>query len=75
MPYNDIQELPAAMRKSLPKEAMELYLAAFNQALTRSIPAGDRTGGTLQGTAHREAWRALREKYHKRGGEWIRIYL
>ena len=75
MTYDDIEELPAAMRNSLPKEAMELYLAAFNQALTRSIPARDRTRGTVQGLAHSEAWRALREKYHKRDGEWVRDYL
>ncbi len=74
MRYNHIEELPAAMRNSLPKDAMEVYLAAYNQALTGTVRARDRIGGTVQDLAHRQAWRAVREKYNKRGEEWIRDY-
>lgn len=74
MLYNHIEELPAAMRNSLPKDAMEMYLAVYNQALTRMVDARDRIGGTVPDLAHREAWQAVRDKYHKRGEEWVRDY-
>ena len=75
MPYNHIEELPAAMKKNLPKDAMEVYLAAYNQAWSRSAQAHDqRSGATVDDIAHREAWSAVRDKYRKRGQEWLRIY-
>jgi cation transport regulator len=75
MPYNNIGELPAAMKKDLPKDAMEVYLAAYNQACSRSIQArAQRMRGTVEDIAHREAWGAVRDKYRKQGQEWIRVY-
>jgi cation transport regulator len=75
MPYNHIEELPTAMKKNLPKDAMEVYLAAYNQAWSRSAHARDqRIGATVEDIAHREAWGVVREKYRKKGQEWIRIY-
>ena len=75
MPYNHIEELPPAMQKNLPKDAMEVYLAAYNQAWSRSAQTRDqRIGATVEDIAHREAWSAVRDKYRKRGQEWIRIY-
>ena len=76
MPYNHIEELPAAMKKDLPKDAMEVYLAAYNQAWRRSVQARHRRiGSPIEDIAHREAWGAVLGKYRKRGQEWIRIYV
>ena len=75
MPYNHIGELPDAIKKDLPKDAMEVYLTAYNQAWSRSAQARDqRTRATVEDIAHREAWGAVRDKYRKRGQEWIRVY-
>ena len=75
MPYNHIEELPTALRKNLPKDAMEVYLTAYNQAWSRSAHGRDqRIGATVEDIAHREAWGVVREKYRKKGQEWIRIY-
>jgi len=75
MPYNDIDELPTALRKNLPKDAMELYLAAYNQAWIRSGGVtNQRIGATAEEIAHREAWGAVRDKYRKQGQGWVRIY-
>ena len=75
MPYNHIEELPGAMKNTLPTGAMEVYLAAYNQAWNKSVGSKvPRTGTLLEQIAHRKAWEAVRDKYRKQGREWIRIY-
>jgi cation transport regulator ChaB len=74
MRYNDIEELPAAIRKNLPKDAMEVYLVGYNQALARSVKVRVRIGTMVLDTAHQKAWSAVCDKYPNRGGEWIRYY-
>ena len=74
MRYNHIEELPAAMKKNLPKDAMEVYLAAYNQAWSSAHTRDHRIGTTVEDIAHREAWGVVREKYRKKGQEWIRVY-
>ncbi len=39
MSYNHIEELPAALNNNLPKDAMEVYVAAYNQACSHSAKA------------------------------------
>ncbi|MEH1830681.1 MAG: ChaB family protein [Nostoc sp.] len=34
MPYQDIADLPDSVKKHLPKHAAEIFLAAFNNALS-----------------------------------------
>jgi cation transport regulator len=75
MPYNHIEELPSAMKKSLPTGAMEVYLTAYNQAWDTSTRAKEpRPGISPEQIAHRKAWVAVRDKYRKQGQEWVRIY-
>ena len=75
MRYNSIDELPSAMKKNLPKDAMELYLAAYNQAWTRSAHSmHHRIETALEDIAHREAWEKVRDNYRKHGQAWVRIY-
>ena len=75
MSYNHIEELPAALKNNLPKDAMEVYVAAYNQAWTHSTPAQDRRSGiSIEDIAHRKAWGAVRDKYRKLGQEWVRIF-
>jgi len=75
MPYNNIEELPPALRKHLPDEAKKLYLAAYNTAWSRSVCAHDHgIGASPEDIAHREAWSAVRDKYRKLENEWVRNY-
>ena len=75
MAYNHIEELPAALKNNLPKDAMEVYVAAYNQAWTRSTHAShQRSGISIEDIAHRKAWGAVRDKYRKQGQEWVRIF-
>jgi cation transport regulator len=73
MPYKDIRELPPALKKNLPKDAMQVYLTTYNHAWNRSMQA-PRVGTPVEAIAHREAWSAVREKYRKQGQEWVRVY-
>lgn len=60
------------MRKSLPKQAQEIYRAAFNNAWEKyASPEDRRDGASREETAHRVAWAAVKQKYRKRGGRWV----
>jgi cation transport regulator len=73
MSYNHIEELPAALKNNLPKDAMEVYVAAYNQACSHSAQARNQRV-SVEDIAHRKAWGAVRDKYRKQGCEWVRIY-
>ena len=62
MPYSTNAELPAAVRRSLPARALDIYRRAFNQAHLRS---GD------EKVAHRVAWAAVKKSYQKLGEAWV----
>ena len=68
-----IEELPAALKNNLPKDAMEVYVAAYNQVCGHSA-RDQRSGVSIEDIAHRKAWGAVRDKYRKQGREWVRIY-
>lgn len=56
MPYQQISELPDAVKQHLPKHAQEIFLAAFNHA-SEEYGEEDR--------AFRVAWAAVKHKYEK----------
>lgn len=66
MPYNTIAELPTSVRNVLPSHAQDIYKEAFNAAYQEYASASKRRGGTnREEAAHRVAWKAVKNKYHK----------
>ncbi len=73
MPYDNPEDLPKSVRHVLPEHAQEIYLAAFNSAWQQYEDAQDRQGDDSQEeVAHKVAWAAVKEKYHKDGDTWKR---
>ncbi len=73
MAYRNIAELPDPVQKHLPAHAQEIYLRAFNNAWEEySDPKKRRGSATLEETARRVAWAAVKEVYEKdeKSGEW-----
>ena len=67
MPYRTIEDLPESVRRHLPRHAQEIYRSAFNNAWqSHSLdPAREEI-------THRIAWAAVKRRYGKTGGEWVR---
>ncbi|MFQ4146764.1 ChaB family protein [Chlorogloeopsis sp. ULAP02] len=56
MPYQNIDELPDSVKEHLPKQAQEIFLAAFNNS---------------EESAFRVAWSAVKRDYEKgEDGKW-----
>ncbi|MDX1635535.1 MAG: ChaB family protein [Marinobacter sp.] len=73
MPYQSDDELPESVRENLPPHGREIYRKAFNSAWEDYKDPEDRRGDdSREETAHRVAWAAVKEKYHKQGGRWVR---
>ena len=73
MPYKKISELPEQVKTTLPKHALEIYLAAFNNAWDQySKPEDRRDHASREETAHKVAWAAVKHEYEKIEGEWRR---
>ena len=68
MPYTSTDDLPLPVQAHLPPHALEIYLAAFNNAWDDYI---DRGPADREQTAHRVAWAAVKHKYVKLGDSWI----
>jgi cation transport regulator len=66
MPYSEIEDLPPAVRRHLPRHAQEIYLAAFNNAWAEY--GGDPRREEI---AHRVAWAAVKKLYVKAGDQWV----
>ncbi len=65
MPYAKTTDLPAPVRKVLPRHAQEIYRAAFNDAY-------EHYGAAREATAHRIAWAAVKRRYaHVASGVWV----
>jgi cation transport regulator len=65
MPYASNAELPASLRKRLPRHAQDIYRAAFNDAYTTY-------GSAREAIAHRIAWAAVKRRYVQRSaGIWV----
>lgn len=73
MPYNKIAELPEQVRESLPKDAQEIYKSAFNSAWDEYDDPSERRGdASREETAHKVAWSAVKQKYEKNNGRWVK---
>ncbi len=63
MPYATNSDLPARVRKVLPRHAQDIYRAAFNSAHEHYHD---------EAVAHRVAWAAVKRRYIQRAaGFWI----
>jgi cation transport regulator len=67
MPYDSISELPDSVRDNLPEGAQEIYKEAFNSAWDEYSDSDDR-----EERAHKVAWAAVKKKYEKKGGDWVK---
>ncbi|HZX44564.1 MAG TPA: ChaB family protein [Candidatus Nanoarchaeia archaeon] len=73
MPYKDVSELPKQVRDNLPKHAQKIYMKAHDSALEEYKDPGKRRGrASLEETAHKVAWAAVKKEYMKSGGKWVR---
>lgn len=62
MPYQKIEDLPESVKEHLPKNAQEIFRAAFNSATEEY---GE------EETAFKVAWSAVKHKYEKGDdGNW-----
>jgi cation transport regulator len=66
MPYAVIEDLPPAVRRSLPEHAQKIFRSAFNAAY-----AGHADNPRREEIAHRIAWTAVKRSYVKLGGQWV----
>lgn len=74
MPYRRASDLPKAVRDNLPEHAQEIYREAYNSALEQYDKPGERRGdASLEETASRVAWAAVKKKYEKDEdtGRWL----
>ncbi|MFW5966455.1 MAG: ChaB family protein [Persicimonas sp.] len=73
MPYRSNAELPDNVKDNLPKHAQDIYRKAFNSAEDEYRDPDKRRGdASLEETAHKVAWNAVKTKYEKKNGEWKR---
>ncbi|ACV27589.1 ChaB family protein [Kangiella koreensis] len=73
MPYQSNDELPESVRNNLPKHAQDIYRKAFNSAWDEYKNPEDRRGNdSREEVAHKVAWSAVKNEYHKEEGEWVR---
>ncbi len=64
MPYDTRSDLPDSVKDNLPAHAQDIYKEAFNSAWNEY--------GHDEARAHRVAWGAVKEKYHKNDdGKWV----
>ncbi len=68
MPYDTNDDLPPAIRRALPPHAQDIYRAAFNNAWRQHMLPGS----LEEATVHRIAWGAVKRRYQKLGGVWVR---
>lgn len=73
MPYHSRAELPDQVKDNLPKHAQDIYKEAFNNAYDEYKDPDKRKGdASREEAAHKVAWDAVKEEYHKEGDEWKR---
>ncbi len=71
MPYKSLNELPDSVRDNLPKGAQEIYKEAYNNACDEYKDSSKRRGdASLEETAAKVAWNAVKKKYEKSDGKW-----
>ena len=73
MPYASVADLPPRIRDHLPAHAQEIFLEAFNHAWEEyAAPGKRRPGSSLEETANRVAWAAVKRSYVKVDDRWMR---
>ncbi len=73
MPYSTLKEIPKRVQDVLPKEAEIIFKEAYNNALKYyKDPKKRRGNATLEETANRIAWSAVKKKYTKQGDRWVK---
>ncbi len=76
MPYKTNKNLPESLRKHLPMGAQTIYRKAFNNAFVQyKDPKKRKFASSLEVTAHRVAWTAVKREYRKdlSSGKWVKI--
>lgn len=74
MPYRVNSDLPEPVRAHLPRDAQTLYRKVYNNAWWEyADPANRRSDSSREATAHRVAWAAVKNSWHKQGKRWVRI--
>jgi len=57
----------------LPAHGQEIYRKAFNSAWDQYKQPEDRQGDAdREETAHKVAWSAVKNEYHKQGDKWVK---
>ncbi len=73
MQYNHNSDLPDNVRSNLPEHGQEIYRKAFNSAWDQYKQPEDRQGDAdREETAHKVAWSAVKNEYHKQGDKWVK---
>ncbi len=73
MPYQSQTDLPDSVKDNLPEDAREIYRKAFNSAYDEYKDPDDRRGDdSREEVAHKVAWSAVKQEYHKEGDQWVR---
>jgi cation transport regulator len=72
MPYKSLSQLPDGVKDNLPKGAQEIYMEAYNSAHKQYKDPDDRRDkASLEETAAKVAWAAVKKKYEKSDdGRW-----
>lgn len=72
MPYPSRDDLPESLKHVLPAHAQDIYKEAFNSAWDEYKDPRDRQDGEEhETTAHKVAWAAVKQSYHKGAdGKW-----
>lgn len=71
--YQTIHELPAAVRKQMPEQACELYLAAFNRLREKALAGGRYDVDEIAQEAHDGAMLAVQTEFEvDEDGNWQR---
>ena len=71
MPYRTTDDLPPRVRDHLPAHAQEIFLEAYNSAYEEyADPHKRHSAASLEETANRIAWAAVKRKYVKTGDRW-----
>lgn len=69
MPYRRITQLPDSVRNNLPEHAQRIYKASYNSAEKEYQDAQKRRDGeSLEETAHRVAWSAVKRNTRRKTG-------
>lgn len=73
MPYKSRGDLPESVQNVLPGHAQEIYRKAFDSAWDQYKDPKERRGDAdREETAHKVAWAAVKNKYHKEGDRWVK---